>query len=483
VPGDDRSVDVTRVPAVDTVLMSSVVIRRTVVFLTAFATAPVVGMAGPAAAVVGEPDLASVSQAGEPGNSVSGRQAISADGRYVVFETDANNLFPNDYNVATDVVLRDRWTGTTSRVSVSATGGETDLDSGEPAISSNGRYVAFESDATNVVAGDTNEATDVFVLDRATGVTSRVSRPRAGGQANGRSYRPSISGNGRYVAFESDATNLVAGDTGETADAYVYDRRTGVTTRESMGFDGEPNGPTTGVVISGDGTHVTFSSFASNLVPGDTNASTDVFVRDRRTRVTKRVNISSAGIEAGEWSESFGATISADGRYVSFESTASNLVPGDTNDRSDIFQRDVRAGVTRRISVTGAGEQANAASFAASTSADGRRVAFLSYATNLIPGDSPDTPDLFVRDVRSGTTTAVAPGFDPTISANGRYVAFVSGQQVLVADPAEADGRAPCARATAVGRAVRDTGPALDDVGSSPEMSITVRPAATAGRP
>lgn len=342
---------------------------------------------------------------------------------------------PEDYNVATDVFLRDRWAGTTSRLSLSTAGGEANGPSGEPSISANGRYVAFDSYASDVVTGDTNETVDVFVLDRSTGVTSRVSTSTAGAQGNSYSHRPAISLTGRYVAFVSGATNLVPGDTSETTDVFVHDRATGVTTRESVGSTVEADSWSLDVAISADGRHVAFSSLASNLVPGDANGAMDVFVRDRRAKVTTRVNVSTAGAEAGPAgpeTESHGVVISADGRYVAYESTASNLVPDDTNNRSDVFRHDVRTGITSRVSVSGAGDQADGGSSFASISADGRRVAFGSHATNLVPGDNAGTSDVFVRDMRARTTTAVTAvttaeeDTGPTISADGRHIAFTS---------------------------------------------------------
>ncbi|GIF13435.1 TolB family protein [Actinoplanes teichomyceticus] len=406
-------------------------VRRTTGLLAVAVTAAVTAGAGPAAALPDRPELISVSRTGGPGGGPSDRPAISADGRYVAFESEANDLVPDDFNVAADVFLRDRRTGTTSRVSRSAAGGEANGASGQPSLSADGRYVAFDSVASDVVAGDTNESSDVFVLDRSTGRTSRISRSGAGAQADARSVQPAISRSGRYVAFLSDATNLVPGDTNATTDVFVHDRLTEVTTRESVAGAGQADSFSVDVAISADGHYVGFSSYASNLVPGDSNGALDVFVRDRLARVTTRVDVSGSGAQTAPQTESHGVAISADGRYAVYESTASDLVPGDTNGRSDVFRRDLRAGVTTRVSVSGAGDQADGSSFAASISADGRYVAFDSDATNLTPGDPATDRDVFVRDMRAGRTTAVtAPGegFDdrPAISADGRQVAFTS---------------------------------------------------------
>ena len=327
-----------------------------------------------------------------PNGYLYAQPAISADGRFVAFASSASNLVAGDTNGVPDVFVRDRLAGVTRRVSVGASG-QANHFSADPAISADGRFVAFESGASNLVAGDTNGKSDVFVRDRLAGVTRRVS-VGVGGQANYTSNIPAISADGRFVAFDSGASNLVAGDTNGTDDVFVWDRLAGVTRRVSVGGSGQANNGSYSPAVSADGRFVAFESFASNLVAGDTNGKADVFVRDRLAGVTRRVSVGAGG-QAN--SDSGTPTISADGRFVAFLSGASNLVPGDTNGTYDVFVRDRLAGVTRQMSV-GAGGQANDYSAFPAISANGRSVAYESYASNLVRGDTNGALDVFVRD-------------------------------------------------------------------------------------
>jgi Tol biopolymer transport system component len=223
-------------------------------------------------------------------------------------------------------------------VSVASDSTQGNDNSWDPSISADGRYVAFFSHASNLVPGDTNNTLDVFVHDRLTGQTTRVSVASDGTEGNGDSFVGSISADGRYVAFASWASNLVPGDTNGRSDIFVHDRVTGQTTRVSVASDGtEGNGDSWGCPsISADGRYVAFASWASNLVPGDTNGRSDIFVHDRVTGQTTRVSVASDGTE-GNGDSWWRPSISADGRYVAFPSYASNLVPGDTNGWADIF--------------------------------------------------------------------------------------------------------------------------------------------------
>ena len=273
-----------------------------------------------------------------------------------------------------------------------------------PSISANGRFVAFTLFASNLVPGDTNET--VHVHDRKTGITTLVSVDSAGNEGNGNSGVASISANGRFVTFTSIASNLVPGDTNETQDVFVHDRKTGITTRVSVDSAGnEGNRASTergntgsfGSSITANGRFVAFMSSASNLVPGDTNETEDVFVHDRKTGITTRVSVNSAGNEGNNGS--FGGSISANGRFVAFESGASNLVPGDTNETGDVFVHDRKTGITTLVSVDSAGNEGNDTSFAPSLSANGRFVTFTSIASNLVPGDTNGVEDVFVHEL------------------------------------------------------------------------------------
>jgi WD40-like Beta Propeller Repeat len=395
----------------------------------------------PVVASTGATTLVSVDSSGGQGNGESFFASVSADGRYVAFQSAATNLASGDTNGTRDIFVRDRTAGTTERVSVDSAGGQANDGSYVASISDDGRYVAFQSDATNLVASDTDGVSDIFVHDRQTGTTTRMSVDSAGNQGNGASFHASMSDNGRYVAFQSDATNLVSGDTNGFTDIFVHDRQTGTTERVSVDSGGgEGNGISKDPSISVDGRFVSFQSDASNLVSGDTNGFTDIFVHDRQTGTTERVSVDSAGSEGNGTSRQ--ASLNADGRYVVFQSAATNLVSGDTNGFSDIFVRDRVASTTKRVSVDSAGSAGNGDSRKPSLSADGRYVVFDSFATNLVGGDTNNKLDVFVHDRNSGTTERVSVGSaggegngdsqDPSLSSNGSCVAFMSYATNLV---------------------------------------------------
>ena len=344
----------------------------------------------------------SVASDGTQGNESSGDGglSISADSRYVTFFSYANNLVSGDTNGYGDVFVHDQQTGQTSRVSVASNGAQGNNISLSPSISADGRYLAFESSATNLVSGDTNGTGDVFVHDRTTGQTDRISIASSGAQGVSLSWFPSISADGRYVAFISSAANLVSGDTNGVQDVFVHDQQTGQTTRVSVASDGsQGNWSSMNPSISADGRYIAFESQAANLVSGDTNDKSDVFVHDRQTGQTIRVSVASDGTQGiGNLSGSHGGSISADGRYVAFESSFTNLVDGDTNYPydSDVFVHDRQTGQTLLVSVANNGAQGNDDSFAPSTSANGYQIAFASLAGNLVNGDTNSHGDVFV---------------------------------------------------------------------------------------
>jgi archaellum component FlaF (FlaF/FlaG flagellin family) len=333
---------------------------------------------------------------GQQANGNTTQSSISGDGRYVAFDSTASNLVPGDTNRASDVFVRDRETGTTTRVSVRSNGNQANRRSDVPWISANGRYVVFDSNASNLVRGDTNGVTDVFVHDRRTGTTTRVSLRSDGIQANLAGEGPSISGDGRYVAFYSKASNLVRGDTNDKFDAFVHDRQTGKTRRVSVRSNGkQANGQTWSAEISENGRYVAFYSNASNLVRGDTNDKFDAFVHDRQTGKTRRVSVSTQEDQANR--AAYFPSISGNGRYVAFFSGASNLVRGDTRRGFDVFLRDRNTGTTRQVSVSSDGTKGNRISGWPAISANGRYVVFQSNASNLVPHDANNMYDLFVR--------------------------------------------------------------------------------------
>ncbi len=371
---------------------------------------------------------------GAQGNGHAYAPSISADGRYVAFESKATNLIFSDTNDVSDIYVNDRLTGTTFRVSTDSSGYQGYDGSYHPSISADGRYVAFESDSPNLVPDDTNGNRDAFVKDRVTGTTTRVSAGSSGVPCNG-GYTPSISASGRYVAFWS-----YSGSGGP--DVFVNDTLTGTTTLVSADSSGIPGNSYSGTPsISADGRYVAFTSEASNLVPANTGGVRHIFVKDTATGTTILASADSSCTPGGGDS-GYVSSISADGRYVTFESRASSLVPDDTNDAWDIFVRDTATGATTLVSADSSGTPCGGDSGAPSISADGRYVTFGSSASNLVPDDTNGVWDIFVKDTETGTTTRVSTdssgaqgGNDssaPSISANGRFVAFCSYAANLV---------------------------------------------------
>jgi Tol biopolymer transport system component len=390
----------------------------------------------------------SVSTSQQQGDRPSWTAGVSASGRFVAFTSQATDLVPGDTNDRQDAFVIDRKNGRTQRVSVSSSGAQAKAgpnpDGGSAAlgISANGRYVLFRSDASNLVPGDTNGKMDAFVCDRATGKTRRI--PPAGlgvyagalsangryavlqadenvyrydlrrrhllpltADANGWSEEPSISAGGRYVAFTSIASNLVRGDTNKLPDVFVRDILTGKTTRVSVTSAGRQgtgkrysNG-SNAPAISSDGRYVAFHSDMTNLVRGDTNRVFDIFVHDRVTGKTQRVSVSSTGRQANAESGG-GESFSADGRYVAFSSLATNLVAHDRNGITDVFIRDLRKHRTQLVSLGmhGQGDDASWVGLGAAFTRDGRYILFASWAANLVPGDTNGVADVFVRDLR-----------------------------------------------------------------------------------
>ena len=378
---------------------------------------------------------------------------LSASGRFVAFVSGGTSLVPGDRNGVTDVFVRDLVKRHTWRASVSSSGAEGDGASSKPSISADGRVVAFPSSATNLVPDDRNGVADVFVRDRASGLTKRVSTGN-GGEANAASLAALVSADGRTIAFSSDASNLVPADENGTMDVFVTDRVTGRTSRVSTGPFGPSRNRSEASSIDAHGLVVAFRSYATNLVYGDWNGKADVFVFDRGTSLTERVNVSSTGAEAR--AVTFRGVVSGDGRFVGFRSRASNLVRGDTNKALDAFVHDRWTGVTTRISIASDGEEANARGFDRSTrrnlfmsrpflSADGRYAAFTSRAPNLVPDDRNGVSDVFVHDLLTGATARVsisadgeeadAASFVSGISADGSLVAFTSlADNLVIAD-------------------------------------------------
>jgi Tol biopolymer transport system component len=408
----------------------------------ATAVATTVGaIASPASAQIAI-DRVDVDAAGKESSLGGYASGISPNGRYVCFFSWSGELVPGDTNADADVFVKDRTTGLIERVSISTSGEEGDDQSANGKVSVDGNLVVFQSSAKNFFAGDSNDRADVFLRDRFAGVTECISVDSAGAQGNAASYEPAMSRDGRLIVFTSYADNLVPGDGNGVPDVFVRDHVYGRTSRVSVrdGGSGSGNGESEGPSISDDGRYVAFSSVADNLVDGDTNGHWDVFVRDRDTDATERVSVHSSGVEGD--SDSLGAMISANGRYVAFSSYAGNLVDDDTNGDVDVFVHDRATGTTRRVSVDSAGRQVGADCYFGSISGDGRIIAFTSASDDLVEDDTNGRIDVFVRDRDLGMTERVSLRADgreadefsevPLLSRDGQTIAFNSFASNLV---------------------------------------------------
>lgn len=378
-------------------------------------------------------DWLSQTSAGQAGNAASTDPALSGDGQLTVFQSDASNLVANDTNGVTDIFFLDRSTGTTLRISLDSAGTQANGSSMRPEISSDGLFIVFRSDATNLVANDTNGLTDIFVHDWTLGITTRVSVDSSGVESNGASTSCDISGDGRYVVFQSAGNNLVAGDTNSEDDIFLHDRQTGITTRVSVDTSGvEGNSFSKEAVISTDGSTIAFTSLASNLVANDTNTQIDAFVHERLTGQTERVSLKSGGAQAFGNSEHPG--LSADGSVVVFTSDSLSIVPGGRNSVEDVYTHDRNTAITERVSVNSQGVAGVFWSWKGTISDDGRYVAFESFATDLVTQDFNLMADVFLHDRILGMTTNLSfsrsaiqgnrGSANPAISADGSVILF-----------------------------------------------------------
>jgi Tol biopolymer transport system component len=398
----------------------------------------------------------SVATDGIQGEGASGfSSAISGDGAIVAFSSEASNLVVGDGNGVGDVLVRDLKAGTTERVSVSSDGVEGNGLSFSPAISADGAVVVFYSDASNLVGNDLNGRGDVFAHDRRSGETEQVSVSSEGVGGNALSAATAsagVSADGRFVAFQSFAHNLVARDSNGTDDVFLRDRERATTALVSVGLDGPANGASFGPALSADGRWVTFASAASNLVEGDSNGAIDQFVYDVRERRTELVSMARDGGPSDGAVEPFsGSSISVNGRVVTFVSSATNLDEGDTNGLPDVYRHDRVTSTTVRISIANDGSQANGESGFPSLSADGDVVVFESVASNLVEDDRNALNDVFLHNPADGSTQRVGIMFDPvldgrseeggnradtffqpSLSADGSHLVFYSEASSLV---------------------------------------------------
>jgi Tol biopolymer transport system component len=404
--------------------------------------------------IVAVTDRASVSTLGVEGNDSSIFPSVSADGRYVAFQSKASNLVPGDTSGFKDVFRKDMITGQLELVSVNTTGGFGNGDSTRPSISADGRYVAFQSDADDLVASDTNGVSDIFIRDMQPGGagTIRVSVVTGAGAESFPplfgAFDPVISANGAFVAFRSDATDLVTSPalTLGVFNVFRHPRApNGTTDLVSVNATGpEPDFDSSAPSISGSGQFVAFESSSTNLIPAGTTGQ-QVYVRDMTGGSTALFSVDSGGVTQGD-ALSANPSVSDDGTRVVFESRSTNLAPVDVPGQSYIFLH-VTGGPTSVVSKNSAGFQAIGSSVLPAISADGRYIVYMSGAENLVPADTNGKLDVFWFDSVAGLTLRVSVGTygaqanddsggtnsRPALSPDGRFVAFDSLASNLVA--------------------------------------------------
>jgi Tol biopolymer transport system component len=389
----------------------------------------------------------SVTQANVEANGSSLNVRSSDDGRFVVFTTNATNLIPNDTNVLGDIVLKDRQTGALTCMSCLPDGTVGTGASTQPSLSGDGRFVAFQSAASNLVTGDTNGAIDVFVREIASGVISRVNLDSNGMQTiTGTSGQARLSQDGRFVSFASLATNLVSGDTNSVSDIFIRDRQASTTTRVSLTAAGaQTDGASTAAAMSADGNYIVFTSAAANItLPAEPSTLTvDVFLRDRVAGTTERLTSSAATNGT-----CFDPAISADASVVAFNCPFTDLVPNDTNAARDVFYRARTGSTLARVTAPG-GVEANGATENPSLNRNGTLIAVFSTATNLIAADTNATTDVFVVEPATGAIIRASVASDgtegsggvstfPWLAADGNVVVFNSGKNNLVTNDTNA---------------------------------------------
>jgi Tol biopolymer transport system component len=383
-------------------------------------------------------------QLAAPSGAYSYSPSVSANGNYVAFQTLSNLQRDGDRNGMEDIFRRDIANATTTPVSLAADGTYGNNRSYAPDMTADGATIVFESLATNFVPGDANNAPDIYLRDMTAATTTRITAGAGGVDANGASFRPAISANGAYIAFCSRATNLVAGETGGAANAFLFERATGTFTKipidsntntiggcERVAIDdlgqtvavsaltdntgrvftydrasattteliptADGSSGLSGLAISGDGRFVAFDSGATNLISDDSNRSRDVFVANVADKTVSRASVRTSGTQLPGDSGMSGVSLSEDGRFVVFGTEAADVVPGDSNGHEDVFRRDLVDGQTTIVSVNPNGRPTNDSSYAPVINADGSIVAYTSLAANIVGGDSNRQGDVFVR--------------------------------------------------------------------------------------
>jgi Tol biopolymer transport system component len=383
--------------------------------------------------------LVSVSTGGGAGNDDSEAPSVSANGRWIVFQSAADNLAPRDRNETEDIFLHDTRTRRTRLISVNTDGEQADGYCAAPAMTPDGRFVAFHSTARNLDPVDTNLQSDVYVRDLMAGVTELVSISVAGDAANAASQDAAISSEGRYVVFESLASNLVPDDTNGVSDMFLRDRVAGVTVRVSVGADGaQASHSSDNGSISGDGRSVGFRSHAPGLVPGDQITGSDYFVRDLAGNTTERLGVPDHFNQAGFHPVVF----SHDGRFVAFDTSAA-LSGVDSDPYQDVYLQDRTLSSLERISAPLSGSVADHMSDAPSISADGRFVSFSSRATHLVDLPPNYQKHVYVRDRERQTTELVSLASNGQLEPGAVTGGRISGNGLAVAFVSERDTRPP----------------------------------------
>jgi Tol biopolymer transport system component len=374
---------------------------------------------------------ASISDLEAQGNDCSWDPSISGDGALVAFSSDATNLISPtaDGNGCTDVFMRNLTLASTQRVSLTNAGGQSNDCSQNPSLSSDGTAVAFESWGTNLTAPSPNGNLHIFVRNLTGATTVQATKTSGGTQGNNDSFDPSISANGGFVAYESRATNLGTTDTNGVRDIYLTDMTTGAITRVSVGAGAaQGDGSSRHPAISGDGRYIAFDSGSTNFVANDTNGSSDVFLHDTVLGTTARISVRSNGTQGK--GASYDPQISADGRFVVFSSDATNLVTGDSNGTTDVFLHDTVTGSTTRLSVDSGWNEGGSASYYPSIAGDGTDVAFTSDADNLVATDNLGNTDVFMRPVAFQGDALIKKGTSSTYVGDGVYEATATTQKL-----------------------------------------------------
>lgn len=373
--------------------------------------------------------------------------ANSADGRYVAFDSDASNLVGGDSNGVRDVFIRDRTSASLERVSISSSGAQSSYLSRSASISTDGRYISFESMGT-LAPGVGSGVFQIYRRDRVSGVTELVSSNSSGVAGTAHSMRSSISADGRYVLFYSSANNLIAGDNNSARDVFIKDMQTGGVERISVSSTGVAgNGDSFEAAMSSDTRFISFTSMATNLTGGTIARQRHTYLRDRQTGSTKLISKTSAGVLANQ--PTFSPALTDDGRYVVYYSKASNLAAGTSGANIQILLYDGISGNTALLSrgVTSHGHdgpEGNDLSYSPSISADGRFVAFTSFANNLISGDNNGVSDILLLDRQTNELQIISQSENgelgngaaigtPALSRSGNSIAFSTYASNLLA--------------------------------------------------